>query len=732
MKSVSLNARWIMSGAVNDKSCSLPPEIYRKTFSLKEIESTRLRITALGIYTAYINGKRVGNDYFTPGYTNYKSHVQLQSYDVSALVKPGQNEIEITVANGWYLGRIGNKFNVFGNCRAVMAELTAGNESVITDESWLVSFDGETRFSDFYDGETIDRSPRVKCWQAAKLFAGKVPELIEQIGTFVREMGVLTPERSGNIFDFGQNFAGTVCLKVRASSGTVITVRHAEILTDGKPFFDNYRSARATLTFICAEGENEFLPRFTYTGFRYVEISSSGSADIVSVTGIVLHSDMRHIGNFACSDERLNKLHNCILWSAKSNFMDIPTDCPQRDERLGWTGDIGIFSRTADYLFDTRVFFRKYMADIRSEQTSDGAVPAAVPYTGMYQPKNRPIPLMMWGDAAVMIPWDAYLSYGDKEDLAASYDCMKKYVLCEKAYAEKYGTGYRKYLWNRNPYQFGDWCAYGKSWVTWNKRGAHLATLWYFNSVNLVAKAARELGYEEDEKIFENLTQKIQDAFLKTYLKEDGRLRHADFESMYVCALHFGIIPEEYRAKVAMRLANMVKTSRYRVMTGFPGTPYLLFALADNGYEDIAFRVLLNEDCPGWLHMVKHGATTVWERWDAIEQDGRFFHGGAGMVSFNHCDYAVVGDFLYRRILGLEPLEAGYRFFRVRPICGTIKEATGHLTTPYGSIGIAWRKTDKLFVLDVTVPDGTTAEIVLPDGKRVAADKGKNHYEIRN
>ena len=728
-------AKWISSGRVNEKACSLPPETYQKTFHLDGLPAqAKLTVTALGIYEAYLNGKKVGEDFFTPGYTNYKSHIQVQEYDVLPLLKAGENVLEVTVANGWYLGRIGNQFNVYGNCRALLAGLTFDGAVIPTDESWRVTLDGPVRFADFYDGETIDLRKKERQYFPVQLYAGKTPKLIPHFGTFVRAQEALVPVGSrqgarGTIYDFGQNFAGVVRLKVRAKEGTCITVRHAEILMDGKLFNENYRTAKAALTLIAREGENEFFPTFTYMGFRYAEISGDKPIEVLSVEGVVYSSEMRHIGSFACSDERLNRLQSCLVWNLKSNFVEIPTDCPQRDERLGWTGETCTFSRTACFNYDISTFMNKWLFDLYSHQV-DGAVPSAAPSTGMYDPSpQKPIPLMMWGDSAVVVPWMLYLAYGDRAKLNEHYPHMKAYALSEKREAERHGKGLKQYLWDKNKYQFGDWACFGKTWYTWNRRGKHLATLWYYNSVNLVKEAARTLGYSEDEKAFSELAANIQRAFLKAYLRSDGSFRHAHFMSMYVDALYFGILPERERALAAKQLAELVVKNDYRVMTGFPGTPYLLFALADNGYPELAFKVLLNERCPGWLHMVKHGATTLWERWDAIEEDGSFFHGGAGMVSFNHYAYGTVGDFFYRRILGLETIEAGYRTFLVRPVCGPLTEAKGELQTAFGTICVAWKKEGGKFRLSVTVPASCAATIVMPSGTEHPVSSGDYTFE---
>lgn len=732
------DTKWITSGKTNDKTCSLPPEIYRKNFTIENLpKKATLTITALGIYEVSINGKKVSDYFFAPGYTNYKKHIQVQEYDVTELLLKGENVIEITVANGWYLGRIGNKHNVYGDKRAVIAELDADGNIIGTDESWQVTFNGKVRFSDFYDGETIDNNERKKTYQSVSIFKGFTPKLFPHFGSFVRAHETFAPVKSwkgvkGTIYDFGQNFSGVVRLKVKAEKGTIVKVKHAEIVIDNEIFTKNYRSAKVELNLICKEGLNEFYPTFTFTGFRYVEITSDKPIEVVSVEGVALYSEIAKRGTFSCSDERINKLQSCLVWSMKSNYVDIPTDCPQRDERLGWTGEACIFARTACFNYDVTTFLNKWLYDLYSHQV-DGAVPSSAPSTGMYDPGgDKPIPLMLWGDSAVIVSWSMYLAYGDKHKLAEYYPHMKAYAISEQSAAERYGKGIKKYLWNKNKYQFGDWACYGKSWYTWTKRGKHLATLWYYNSVNICKEASCELGIVQDEKYFSELAANIQNAFVQTYLNADGMLKKANFASMYVDALYFGIVPDEYKAKVAKRLAEMVKEADFKVMTGFPGTPYLLFALADNGYADIAYKVLLNEDCPGWLHMIKHGATTLWERWDAIEQDGSFFHGGAGMVSFNHYAYGTVGDFFYRRILGIEETQAGYKTFNIKPVIGGgLTSANGSLETKYGLIESKWTVNGNNFAIEVTVPTNTHCTVTLPDGTEKKVTGGKHNFDCK-
>lgn len=388
------NTKWITSGKTNDKTCSLPPEIYRKEFTIENLpKKATLTITVLGIYETKINGKRVSDYFFAPGYTNYKKHIQVQEYDVTELLLKGENVIEITVANGWYLGRIGNKHNVYGDKRAVIAELNIDENIIATNDSWQVTFDGKIRFSDFYDGETIDNNERDRAYQSVSIFKGFTPKLFPHFGSFVRAHETFAPVKSwkgvkGTIYDFGQNFSGVVRLKVKAEKGTIVKVKHAEIVIDNEIFTKNYRSAKVELNLICKSGENEFCPTFTFTGFRYVEITSDKPIEIIQIEGIALYSEIAKRGTFSCSDERINKLQSCLVWSMKSNYVDIPTDCPQRDERLGWTGEACIFARTACFNYDVTTFLNKWLYDLYSHQV-DGAVPSSAPSTGMYGSGRR-------------------------------------------------------------------------------------------------------------------------------------------------------------------------------------------------------------------------------------------------------------------------------------------------------------------------------------------------------
>jgi len=735
-------AKWITSGNRNDKANSLPPELFRKKLIVRNgLQQAKLTVSAMGIYEAAINGKKVGDAWFTPGYTHYESYVQLQAYDVTSPLQIGENTLDITVANGWWMGTLGNRNNRYGNHRGLIAELTLTYEdgcaeTIGTDESWLWTKDTPVRFADFYDGETIDlRCADEGKWifQPAILDTGWVPEVKSQLGTKVIEEMRLTPvSQKGDIYDFGQNHAGVIFLSVDAPAGTVISIRHAEILdSHGTLFTQNLRKAKATLTLICGEdGPNEFLPRFTYMGFRYIEVRANAPIKIKKLESVVLTSDCPQIGEFRCSDEKLTRLQQNIQWSQRSNFIDIPTDCPQRDERMGWTGDIAVFAQTAAFNRDISAFMKKWLWDLELYQAPNGAVPFTVPLNPTYQPKAKPFPVAIWSDAATMVPWAVYRAYGDKEILAQQYDSMKAHTDAELRAAAKFSWGYRKYLWNHNLYQFGDWCAPGESYVQWNRKGNFLATTYMANSVRILQQSAAVLGKTEDAKHYAKILEEIKSAYERYYIKPDGKLR-GDFQSNYVCALYFDMVPEEKKPAVAKRLVELVRKKNHLIQTGFAGTPYIAFALADNGYTEDAYKLILNEKCPGWLYTVNAGGTTTWERWDALNPDGSIRADTIpDMVSFNHYAYGAVGDFFYRRTLGLEPLEAGYGKFQVKPNPGPLTWAEGSLITKFGKIAIRWERIDGTFTLNITVPEGTECEIVLPNGEAHMVASGSHEFTV--
>ena len=452
-------------------------------------------------------------------------------------------------------------------------------------------------------------------------------------------------------------------------------------------------------------------------GFRYIAVTGI-APEALEVKVRALSSDFEETGSFSCSDERLNRLQSNIRWSGRSNFVDIPTDCPQRDERQGWTGDIAVFASTACYNFNLSRFYEKWLKDMRIEQGRGGGIPTVVPIQGCSTPV---VAVACWGDSCILVPWAEYLTRGNTELLRRQYPCMKRYLKAVKFWASLSGFGQKKYIW-KWLFQFGDWCApegYIKDWMA---KGKWVATAYFANSCGLMAKIAAVLGETQDVIFYTDLREKICQAFRSILTDGSGNLLK-DFQTGYVLPLYFDMEQGENRKTMAANLNRLVAEKDYHLSTGFTGTPYLLFALADNGYVDTAYRVLMQDTCPSWLYCVKMGATTFWEQWNAITPDGKVRD-----PSMNHYAYGAVGDFLYRRVLGLEPTDGGYRRFRVKPLPGgELTWAQGGTKTPYGQIWVRWEIRNGTFSVTVNVPVSTTCQLVLPSGKEFELHSGVHH-----
>lgn len=739
--------KWITDGSYRftQKRTSPVPLTFRRAFACgKKVRSAKIYATALGIYELEINGEKVGKDYFAPGFTSYKHHLQYQVYDVAGLLRE-QNELRSVVAGGWAVGAfvMTRKNRITAPRQAFLAELRIlyedGTEEVIaTDERWEVTQEGRVRFAEFYDGEVYDASvdeDKIAWHPAAPEKVKLRPRIFAAAGAPVRAHEVFRPlsvvrAKSGElIYDFGQNFAGVVRLRVKGKKGQKIVVRHAEVLrADGELNTAFLRSAKCTLVYICRDGEQEFSPRMTYMGFRYAGLTGAEAED-VELEGIALYSDLPARGSFRCSDERINRLQSNILWSGKSNFMDIPTDCPQRDERMGWTGDIAVFASTACYNFDMRRFLGKWLSDLRAEQGRGGGIPNTVPSQGYGFPATMPKKaIAFWGDACVFVPWAEYLAYGDPAVLAENYETMKKYVGACKFWAG-FGLGKGRYIWNDIPaMQFGDWVAPDVPKMgQWQARCKWTGTAALAASSGILSEIARILGKEEDAAYYAGLRDKVADAYVSVLTDGNGRLKE-EFQTAYVLPLFFRMFPSGQREKATENLVALIEKNDYRIGTGFPGTPYILFALADNGRADVAYRMLMNEKCPSWLYEVKAGATTIWERWDALDENGACAaaeDGTGGMVSFNHYAFGAVGDFFYRRIAGIEAEKGGYERFSVRPVPGGgLTYARGEVETPYGRILSEWTLENGTFTLRAEVPMDTVCRLVMPSGKEQTLGSG--------
>ena len=738
--------QWITDGDYHftEAKVSPVPMVFRKEITTnKPAARARLYATAMGIYEAELNGKKLGEQYFAPGFTSYKSHLQYQTYDVTPLLT-GDDTLTFTVAGGWAVGSFvfTRKNRVTADRQALLAELRIeyadGTVEVIgTDSSWQVTEDGPVRMADIYDGETYDATQEIGDWHNAAPETLKVtPAITADYGSPVKAHEVMKPVTvttapdGETIYDFGQNFAGVVRMKIHGKAGQVVTVRHAEILNpDGSLNTTFLRTAKATATYTCRDGEQTYSPRFSYMGFRYAGLKGVDPKN-VEIEAVALYSDGEHSGSFRCSDEMLNKLQSNITWSAKSNFVDIPTDCPQRDERMGWTGDIAVFSPTALYNFELSRFLEKWLRDVKAEQLPTGGIPNTVPVQGYGFPATMPeMAVDWWGDACVLVPWALYEATGDVGVLKMMYPTMQKYVKACCFWAG-FGIGKHRYIWHTpSVLHFGDWVAPDVPKMSqWQARSKYTATASLCNTSGTLAKIARILGKTEDAARYKELSRKVADAYCSVLTDGSGKTKE-EFQTAYVLPLYLNMFPENVKAKAAENLVKLVEKNDYKIGTGFPGTPYILFALADSGHADTAYKMLLNTQCPSWLYEVRVGATTVWERWDGLDENGECPIGDDGtdkMISYNHYASGAVGAFLYRRVLGVEPTEAGYRRFRFAPVVGGgITEAEGTVGTPYGVIKAAWKIADGEMTMTVAVPVGTECTVVLPSGEEKVLGSGE-------
>ncbi len=743
------SAKWITDGEYKfkEKGTSPVPVTFRKDISLKgKVKKAVIYATAIGIYNLYLDGEKIGNRYFAPGFTSYASQLQYQTYDVTSMIQE-DSCLTAVVAGGWAVGAFvfTRKNRITANRQALLLELcieyeNGEKELIATDESWQVSREGALRFAEFYDGEIYDATQNISVWRKASLERVKIqPKLLADYGVPVVAREIFKPisvRKAGEelIYDFGQNFAGVVRFTVEGKAGQQLVFRHAEILKkEGGLHTAFLRSAKCELRYTCKEGKQTYSPTMTYMGFRYLSVTGVEEKDI-EVEGVALYSDLEENGSFTCSDSRINRLQQNIVWSGKSNFLDIPTDCPQRDERMGWTGDIALFAPTACYNFRMSKFLEKWLLDVKAEQGKGGGIPNTVPKQGYGFPATMPLKaIAFWGDACIFVPYAEYMARGDESILRRYYGVMKKYLKACLFWSGLLSFGKKKYLWTDLPaFQFGDWVAPDVPKMSqWQRRCKWTGTAAIARSARLLSEISAVLGEEKAAKEYAAIEKKAADAYV-TYLTDGkGKLKE-EFQTGYVLPLHFNMFPEEEREAAVENLVAMVKKNDYCIGTGFPGTPYILFALADNGKEEEAFKMLTNTKCPSWLYEVNAGATTIWERWDGLDEDGTCFigeDGTGGMISYNHYAFGAVGDFLYRRVAGIEATSAGYKTFTVRPLVGGgITSATGKVQCAYGEISSSWTVTEGKITLDIQVPVSTTCKVFLGE-KTYTVGSGKYRFE---
>jgi alpha-L-rhamnosidase len=723
-------AQWIEPGFVED-SILRPSPFFRKKFTVaKRLRSAIAYITAHGLYDASLNGKRIGDALLTPGWTSYNKRLQYQTYDVTNLLQKGDNAVGVMLGSGWYRGNLAwaGNHNLYGKTLGLLFQLTltytdGTTGTIVSDNSWKSST-GEIVYSEIYNGEIIDARLQKPGWTTASYDdaawsgvhtpATKLDNLVPTWNEPVKKHEILHPVRifrtpAGELVaDFGQNMVGWVHVNVKGAAGDSVKIFHAEVLDKHGNFYTtNLRAAKEENIYILrgSGAEESFEPHFTWQGFRYIRLEGfSGELKPEDLYASVLYSDMPQTGAFSCSDPLLNQLQHNIEWGLRGNFLDVPTDCPQRDERLGWTGDAQVFSRTASFLRNVDNFFAKWLRDVAADQFASGAVPHVIPNvlgngggsTG-------------WSDVSTIVPWNMYLAYGDKKILETQYPGMKAWIgyMIDQSH---------DYLWNTGGH-FGDWLSFwpeGHGENAANTDSYLIAQTFFAHSTQLVIDAARVLGHQDDVEKYTGILQKVKAAFQREYATPDGRLV-SNTQTAYTLALQFDMLPEAVRHSAAERLVRNIRDYKNHLTTGFLGTPYLCHVLSRFGYTDVAYTLLLQQTYPSWLYPVKMGATTIWERWDGQKTDSSFED--AGMNSFNHYAYGAIGDWLYRVAAGIDTYDSapGYKKIRIMPHpTDSLTYMNADLDTYYGHISSHWKHEGGHLTLDVTIPINTTATIYIP------------------
>ena len=730
---MNTKANWIKT---NHSVGEMSPDFRKSFVCSKRIVKAEACVTALGVYNMYINGRRVGNYLFAPGYTSYENRVQYQKYDITEYLAE-ENTISVIVGKGWRYGFIGTRRDLNGRVKeiydasavSILASFEITYEDgekqvVVTDDTWEV-YSSHVMRSEHYDGDIIDLTSDIVKLGGAVVDTEDKPAVVEQMGEFIAERErvfasklIITP-KGERVIDFGQNMAGYVTLKVKGKRGDKIVISHAEVLDKyGNFYTDNLRAAKARMEYTLSGGEDILKPMFTFQGFRYIRLDEYPfeDIDISKFTAIAVYSDMKRTGDFVCGYDKLNRLYSNIIWGQRSNFVDIPTDCPQRDERLGWTGDAEVFCRTAAINYDVENFFRKWLGDVALEQLEDGGIRGVVPSCQV----NGQRISAAWADAATVCPWEIYRAYGNIDMLREHYPMMKKWV------EYMHSVGEEEFLWLGGNH-YGDWLAMDAGYGIYigATQTDFIASAFFAYSTALTIKAGKALGEDTSyfEELYKNVRRRFREIFMKdgmpaVYPKHDALLKHrkvkAETQTAIVLILHFGLFEESEREGLINRLVELIEENDGRMTTGFVGTPYILHALSDNGRADIAYNLLLQEKNPSWLFSVNHGATTIWEHWDSINDDGDMWDAGAN--SFNHYAYGSVFDWMFGDMLGIKVCEdgAGYEKIEIAPLPDKrIGFAEGSIESRHGKISVAWRYIGDDVRYEIDIPEGVSATLKL-------------------
>ena len=722
-------AKWIAS-PVDTGAAAV---IFQTSFNTeKKLRKATLSVSAMGLYTAYLNGKKAGNAVLTPGWTCYDRRIQYQSYDVTSLVL-AKNTLQIEVGNGWAVGNIAWREKVFAKRTSAIAALVlvysdGTKETVITSPDWDV-YTSQILHSDIYNGETVDRTAPITLLGKAVLADVKA-RLIPQVGEWITEQERIKPvelihtPKGELVLDFGQNMTGYVEVRICAPRGSRIVMHVGEVLDkDGNFYNENYRAARNEIIYVCSGEDDVFKPSFSFQGFRYVRLVEfpQGEIDLNCFRGIVVNSELKRTGRFRCGNELINQLYHNIVWGQKCNYLDVPTDCPQRDERLGWTGDAQVFCRTAAINFDVEKFFQKWLGDMALEQRPNGGIPEFIPTC---RPRSDEFRYSAaWADAACVIPWEIYRAYGNEKLLAKHYPMMQKWV------EYIHNAGPEEFLWLGGNH-YGDWLAmdHGEDSFVGATSTDLIASAYYAYSTSLLIKAGKVL--KKDMSAYEALYANVVKAFRAKYLPNGELVQHPDLfeggqknppnetQTAYALILYFDLCEEKDRQRFADRLAEMIRENGGLMTTGFVGIPCLLHVLSDNGHLDLAYELLLQEKTPSWLYSVTHGATTMWEHWNSIKEDGSFW--STRMNSFNHYAYGAVYDWIFGKAVGIEPVEEApaYREVTIAPHpdkCLGFAEAS--IDSRNGMIRVHWY-----------YKEDVTAHLTLPSGYTETLSGGIYHF----